>query len=96
MTAALQGAIALTTMIALPSAKIIWSRKEKSATVIANRVAMTAISVPRTVLTEAQRLVIFNVLTIRFYSAQTMTPAAQWVATHSTTTIASQSVEITS
>ena len=77
MDAALLGAIALMTMIVLPSAKIISSRREKPATAIAKQVAMTAIRVPRTLPTGAPPLVIFNVLTMPYYSVGTMTPAAQ-------------------
>ena len=61
---------------------------------IAKQVAMTAMCVPRTLPTGAQPLVIFNVLTMPSYSVGTMTPAAQWVATPSTTTIACRSAEI--
>ena len=95
MVVVLLDAIALTTTIVPPSAKIIWSRRVKFATEIAKPTAMTQMPVrliPRQV---ALPHATFNVLIAPFWRASIMTRVAQVVVTPSLTMTANPFVETT-
>ena len=96
MAAAPLAAIALTTMIALPFVKIIWWRREKFATVIAQQAAKTIMPVPWIPLPEAQPRAISTALIPLFWHALMGTVVVQPAAIHSLTMTARPFVAILS
>ena len=96
MVAARLAAIALTTVIALPFVKTIWWRREKFATVIAQRVVKTIMPVPWIPLPEAQPPAISTARIPLFWHARMGTVVVHPGAIHSLIMTASPFVAILS
>ena len=95
MDAALQDAIALTMMTALPFARIIWSRRVRAVTATAKPVAMIVIHAQVIVPPEMPPPAIFNVRIVQWLAASTTMPAAQVDVTPCPTMTAYPIVETT-
>ena len=96
MVVVLPGAIALTTIIVLPSAKIIWWKRVKSAMETALPPVRTIIHALKTPPAEALPHATFNVLIAPYRRASTMTRVARVVVTPLPTMTANPFVEIIS